>query len=572
MTSQYCQQINEQLLALIRDNVDLSVALGMPDHLNRLDDPSLEAMLDQVQRARALIETIDVSRGEDFYERLDLELTRLYLEQWVFFDTLELNGQPLRQQKPQGVDGVSGGIFQLFVNDEREASDRLADILSRLEAAPGYLAAELAVLNIPVRRWRDIEVEQAAGLPELFETILNWARENAFVRLDALEAAVAATNAALEHYAGTLADMPTTDAFSIGREQMEALLDVKRIGKTPEALRQMAADYMSATREELEALRDRLVAKYQLADDTDLAALHDFLNERYAVALTDGRLASVLDHYNAEKEKITAWNKARGLFPIPEDQDMVIIQTPGFLEPVIPAGAMWPPLPLRDGTRKSMVHLTLKEDELAEHTHLGIPIMMVHEGIPGHHLQFASASLQPSLIRRLFSANEHAEGWTTMLEDYMLDNGYVEDELIDEVRFITKRDISRLVARVGIDLYFMSGDKRFLEVGLDLSFDSEDPFENAALLLKTATGFTDGRVQAELNWYSTEHGYPLSYLTGNRLVWELKNELAENNPKNLPSEDLDREFHRIYLESGCMPVSALRSVFSHEGLLQKPDS
>jgi uncharacterized protein (DUF885 family) len=228
---------------------------------------------------------------------------------------------------------------------------------------------------------------------------------------------------------------------------------------------------------------------------------------------------------------------------------------------------MWPPLALRKGTAKSMVHLTIKKDELDEHTRLGICTMMIHEGIPGHHLQFASAVQQPSLVRKIFDANEHAEGWTTMLEDYMLDAGYVDSDIRDEVRFVAKRDISRLVARVGIDLYFMTGDKHYLDVGLDLVFDADDPFENAARLLKTATGFTDGRVQAELNWYSTEQCYPLSYLTGNRMVWELKNDLVDANPKQLSSDELDREFHRIYLQTGCMPVASLREVFRHEGFL-----
>ena len=31
--------------------------------------------------------------------------------------------------------------------------------------------------------------------------------------------------------------------------------------------------------------------------------------------------------------------------------------------------------------------------------------------------------------------------------------------------------------------------------------------------------------------------------------------------------ELDREFHRVYLQSGCMPVTSLRSVFQHEGFL-----
>lgn len=567
MPSQHYLDINSQLLEFIRGNADLSVALGLPDHLGKLGDPSLAASRREIERASQISASIDESLGEGFDERLDLSLIKLYLQQWIAFDTLEINGRPRRVQKPAGVDGISAGVFQLFVNDERDASERLDNILSRLELAPDYLREELAVIDTPVRRWRDIELAQARGLPELFDSIADWARATDFPRREELDSAIDHANEALKNYCQSLESLPVVEHFAIGREQMDTLLELKQLGKTPEALRHMAADYMAETRSQLEELRGRLLEKYELDADTSLETLHDLLCERYAVPLKDDRLDSVLDHYLAEKDKITAWNRERQLFPVPQGQDMVIIQTPGFLEPVIPAGAMWPPLPLRDGVRKSMVYLTLKADELAEHTHLGIPMMMVHEGIPGHHLQFASASLHDSLIRRLFNANEHAEGWTTMLEDYMLDEGYVDDSLIDEVRFSTKRDISRLVARVGIDLYFMSGDKHFLDVGLDLQFDSDDPFENAALLLKTATGFTDGRVQAELNWYSTEHGYPLSYLTGNRLVWELKKDIVDANRDRLPLDHLDREFHRIYLESGCMPVTSLRAIYREQGLL-----
>ncbi len=154
-----------------------------------------------------------------------------------------------------------------------------------------------------------------------------------------------------------------------------------------------------------------------------------------------------------------------------------------------------------------------------------------------------------------------------MLEDYMLDVGYIEDDLVDEVRFIAKREMSRLVARVGIDLYFMTRDKDYLNVGLDLEFNSDDVFVNAAKLLKTATGFTDGRVQAELNWYSTEQSYPLSYLTGNRMVWQLKADIKAANKKGLNILALDQAFHEVYLTSGCMPVESLRSVFKNLGYL-----
>lgn len=563
----YLDTINDRFLDYLRADADVSMALGLPDHLDQLGDPSLEAHWASVEHARELLADIDEDQAEDFYARLDLGLIRRYLQLDLFFKTLENHGELQRRRRPGGVDGISEGIFQLFVNDERDSTARLTDILARLRQAPAYLEAEIAVLTTPVKRWRDIEMQQAAAVPELFQSILDWSGETSFPDRDALAEAIDGANEALKSYAEALAALPTTDEFSIGLDKVEELLALKQIDRSPEQLRQMAAEYMADTRESLETLRQRLVARHGLDADTDTATLHDFLNEKYAVSLENGELESVLDHYHRERDAVQRFINERKLFPIPADQDMVIMMTPGFLQPVIPAGAMWPPLALRQGTAKSMVHLTVKEDQLAEHTRLGICMMMVHEGIPGHHLQFASAVNQDSLIRKLFNAMEHAEGWTTMLEDYMLDAGYVDSDIEDEVRFVTKRDISRLVARVGIDLYFMTGDKQYLDVGLDLEFDSEDPFENAALLLKTATGFTDGRVQAELNWYSTEQCYPLTYLTGNRMVWALKQDLIDANPKQLEAEELDREFHRIYLQSGCMPVASLREVFGFEGYL-----
>lgn len=561
----YFSEINDRFLQYLKSDVDQSVALGLPDHLARLGDPSMPVFQRSLEAAGQLLAAIDAARVDGFYEKLDLELIARHLQGDIFFKTLELDGELRRRRKPGGVDGVSEGIFQLFVNDERSAQERLSDILSRLKQAPEYLRAELRVLTTPVSRWRDIEVEQAKEVPELFDSIERWAAETGFTELEELREQITRVNAALAGYVDALKVMSVTDRFAIGMDKVEELLAIKQIDRSPEQLRAMAAGYMEQTLNTIETLRARLVSKYQLDPDTDADALQDFLNRRFAVELEEGELSTVLNVYEREREKILEFIRERDLFPVPADQDMHIMMTPGFLQPVIPAGAMWPPLALREGTRRSMVHLTLKEDELDEHTHLGIGMMMVHEGIPGHHLQFASASLQDSLVRRIFDASEHAEGWTTMLEDYMLDVGYVDADLVDEVRFITKRDISRLVARVGIDLYFMTGDSHYLNVGLDLDFGSDDPFVNAATLLKAATGFTDGRVQSELNWYSTEQGYPLSYLTGNRMVWELKQDIAGANTRKLAELELDREFHRIYLETGCMPVASLRRVFEYEG-------
>ena len=53
------------------------------------------------------------------------------------------------------------------------------------------------------------------------------------------------------------------------------------------------------------------------------------------------------------------------------------------------------------------------------------------------------------------------------------------------------------------------------------------------------------------------------------MVWKLKEDIQSANLKRLPAGALDKEFHRIYLSSGCMPVNSLREVFRYEGLLPR---
>ncbi|MFT6448954.1 MAG: hypothetical protein ACJAW8_001307 [Oleispira sp.] len=564
--------VSQDFKFFVLSDADTSMGLGHTSHLDQLGDPSLQQLEHDTAQAKTILTSLENCVGEDFNQQLDLELMARYLKQQIFFAELEQDGQPQRCRQPGGVDGISEGIFQLFVNDERTAEARLDNILSRLQQAPAYLEVEASIITQPIKRWRDIEVEQGEGLPDLFATIYSWAKETGYPKGDELEQAIRTCNSALEIYLNDLRVRECLTDFKIGEDKVIELLALRNIKQSPAELIQMARDFMADTQSLLTSLNKRLCKKHELAAETSDEQLHEFLNEKFAAQIKEGKLDSVLDYYSDQIQSINNFIEQRHLFAIPAQQEIRLLQTPSFLEPVIPAGAMWPPLALRPGKKTSLVYLTLKADQLAEHTELGIPVMMIHEGIPGHHLQFATAAQHPSFIRRIFSANEHAEGWTTMLEDYMLDVGYISDELVDEVRFIAKREMSRLVARVGIDLYFMTGKREYLNVGLDLGFNSEndysdDVFENAAKLLKKATGFTDGRVQAELNWYSTEQSYPLSYLTGNRLVWKLKQDIQSANKKDLDALALDQAFHKVYLESGCMPVENLRSVFEHEGYL-----
>lgn len=542
--------------------------LGLLDGLGALPDPTLAAFAGDVLRARQLLAQIALidTAALDFGQRLDLSLARLSLEREIFDLTLRIDGRLVAELMPRAGDDIGDGIFMLFINDPRPPGLRLDDILARLEAAPEHLDAMLERLDTPVARWVAIDQEKVAALPELLQTILGWAESIGYPSLLRLQAAAEVATGALLDYNDRIGQLPTTERFHIGDTAARRIVRLRGIERSLEELHSYACSFLARTQAEIATLRERLVAKYELPADSTTEALQAFLNEKFAVTVLDGDLESVLTVYQEERQKIRAFISEHDLFPILDDQDMKILRTPAFMAPSIPAGAMMSPPPFREGTRTSLVYLTLSEALLDEHNRLGIPCMMIHEGIPGHHLQLATAAAHPSVIRRHTDAMDQAEGWTTMLEDYMLDMGYMGD-LTDEARFITKRDLSRIGARVAIDLFFMTGDRGYLDVGVDADLSDPDPFVAAGSLLKAVTGFTDGRVEAELNWYSQERGYPLSYLTGNTLVWELKRDIIAANKGRLEGLALDREFHRVFLKAGNMPVSRLRLVFQHEGLL-----
>lgn len=542
------------------------VELGVDRRLDELPDPSEAAHDEHLAAASRLLDQLDavLPTDADFDTTLDADLARLTLQAQVHRDSYRFNDRTRAAQLPTAGRDIGDGIFPQFINDPRPAPERLDSITGRLEGVPGYCAALLARLDTPVARWVAIDKEEVSGLPQFFETLVGWAREIGWEQLPRMERAVTCATEALQSYTEGLCRLPTTTQLHLAEADARRIVELNGIDKSLEDLHRMATGYLAETGATIEELRSRLVGKYGLPADTTADALTEFLAERYRVTLPTGALEDVLTRYEQEADKILAFISERDLFPIPPAQAMTILRTPGFMEPSIPAGAMMPPAPFRPGIRTSLVYLTLSQELLAEHTELSIPGMMIHEGIPGHHLQLATAGLHPSVIRRHFNGNHHAEGWTTMLEDYMLDMGYM-GELEDEARFVGKRDISRIGARVAIDLFFMTGEKAFLDVGVPCDLSSDDPFVAAGHLLATVTGFVPGRVQAELNWYSTERGYPLSYLTGNRMVWEMKHDVGAAS--GLRGLDLDRRFHALYLQSGNMPLSFLRRVFGHEGLL-----
>lgn len=555
--------MEDNILNYLKSDPNFCLLTGINQNLGDLPDPGKNKAISNQGRLKMLSNKFaQINKDElSFDEKINYELWELILEQKKIEYELEIDKVPQHYRMPMAAEMISGPLFVLFINDPREAKLRIVNIISRLDKVPDFLISYKRSIYEPVERWVKMELEKLTGLPEFFENLVNWAKETEFKNIARLEKAVLKANSALDQYANFLKVNNTSQNIFIGEKQMQRVIDSRGIKLSPGELHTIAKDFIAENTKDVDVLRTKLIQKYDLPKSTTAEELQRFLNSKYKVERTNDQTDGfdfVLDRYQAEREKILAFIKGRDLFPVMEDQDMHIMQTPNFMKPSIPAGAMMEPLAMRPGVKKSLVYLTLSEELLDEHTEISIPSMMIHEGIPGHHLQLSWSATNDSIVRRIYSGMDLAEGWTTMLEDYILDMGYA-GELEDELRFSGKRDIARIGARVAIDLYFMSGDKKYLNIGIDINSGSDDPFVNAGNLLKAVTGFVDDRVSGELNWYSQERGYPLCYLTGNHLVWKLKASFKAQNPDQ---DDvwIDKEFHKRFLLAGNMPVSILEKI------------
>lgn len=541
-------------------------ALGFSQYGGSLPDRSPEAGEEMVRQARALLAQARSLDREALTadQETDVRLAERMLERACHDHLHARAGLPAHARVSSAGDDLADGIFMLLVNDPRPAAARFDDIVQRLEGVPAYLRGLRARVRAPVERWRQVELDKLSGVGELYETARRFGESELPERsLERFERARQAALDAIDIYRKHFRALPGTKAIHVGRQTAERIVQLRGIELSLDALHRMSRRFLRRTRERLEELRGPLAERYAGNPKASLLEVQDALAEHFAVPLGDRGMDAVLDAYGEERARILDFIGERDLFPLPDDEELRILKTPTFLEPTIPAGAMVPPPPFREGRRTSLVYLTLRPELLAEHTRLGIPGMMIHEGIPGHHLQLTWAGLHPSVIRRHEEAMDQAEGWTTRLEDYMLDLGYM-GELTDACRFVTKMDLARLGARVAIDLFFMTGERGFLDVGVPDAdpVEGEEPFQAAGRLLSAVTGFTPARVEAELNWYSMEPGYPLSYLVGNQLTHELATDMV--GPAGL---ERDRRFHETFLRAGSMPMADLRRHFRQQGLL-----
>jgi len=416
---------------------------------------------------------------------------------------------------------------------------RLQALLKRLREIPRMLLQGMenlrsAELIPPV--WLKIGRQSADAAQKFFsDIILNVSGQIEHLRNDLLAAATLASKT-LKNYSEFLSDelsqKPAGD-FAAGREYFDFLLsDFHRLPYNAADIEKVGSEYMEKTLDEIKRLTAEIDPRKKWTEVIDDVKRDTPTSE------------SLLDRYRKEIDKTRRFIVDNDLVSIPDGETLSVIETPASHRGVLPYAAYLSAPPF-EKEQEGIFWVTpvdpdadepRAKEQLSGHSHAAIAVRTLHEGYPGHHLQFCHANRVDSKIRRIFGTSVFAEGWALYCEEMMREQGYLND---NKTRLIQLKDQLWRACRIVIDVRLHTGQCTFDE--------AVDMLVDVARLERT-------NAVAEVNRYTQSPTQPMSYLIGKIEIEKLIN----NYRDKFPDVSL-REIHNKLISYGTIPVSLVRN-------------
>jgi hypothetical protein len=464
--TRFDSELGENDAALHRDYADLLA--GTLREVERLPDNAFEAddWLDR-RGLLALLRTGHLEHGPS-------------LERW-------------RTNPQVHCDAAIQAVFGLLVRHATNLKKALPAIESRLEKLPRFLRSGAAVVRKPVPLWTKLACRTCEGAdvflagvePTLQAVSTHPARTSELLR-EARGAFAAYSRAIRRKQPGPV------NGFSIGRERFEMLVR-ERLGlnySLPEA-EAIGRDLIASLTADLK----REAAKFGRRPAREVI--------ESAAAAWQPASGSLLSEYASATVEVRERFRAADLLTLPENERLKVMPVPEFLKHQFPTAAYHQPGPFakkQEGifwVNDLSLGLADPARRAAEvRQHYGLELTCAHEGYPGHHVQFVTQNRHPSRTRRMFAHAIYYEGWTLWCERMCIEHGIWDSP---HARLIQLSDALWRAWRIVIDCGLHGGA---------LSY------HGACRTLMEGVGFTLGRAQGDVNWYTSAPTVPMSYLLG----------------------------------------------------------
>ena len=515
----------------LRWNMDpvAATAAGVRYHDHRLGVFGAEDVKHHVAALKSLggaLEECDV-------ESLDEEIDRTAL-----LDELRFTVYQFEQEQPHVMNPTFwlthalDGLYFLLALTDRAHAERSDAAASRVRDLPAFL--ELA--STTLRDCPAVFVETALQVAKQSFALLDEV-EREFAPADAEDFAAACNSARTaivvfsDYLRNDLLENGSAD-FAIGEDGFNFRLRFQH------ALRSTAPElwrYGLSLIQEVEEQLDSMAA--EIEPGTAWRDLVDRLKADHPAS------HELVDTYDTHMERSRRFVEEHGLVSVPAGT-MQVVATPAFLRPLIPFAAYQPPGAFSE-VRLGWFYVTrpdasadedLEEQVLRGHCEYDLPVTALHEGYPGHHLQFLAAQALPSMVRKTVGSPLTIEGWALYCEEMMREAGFyasVEEQLFQKVALLWRA--CRIVLDIGLHTRGMT-------------------FDEAVELLVERVGFDRPQAESEVRRYCAEPTYQLCYAVGLRELMALRDayEEAQGSGYSL------RRFHDEVLKYGGLPVSLIR--------------
>ena len=315
-------------------------------------------------------------------------------------------------------------------------------------------------------------------------------------------------------------------AYSFGKEYYDyAIRLYTTTAMTADEIHELGLSEVARLRSEMEGVKEKV------GFTGDLNAFFEHVRTRAALMPFDDP-QQVIDNFNAIHDKMKA--KVDMLFELQPKTPFEVRRVEAFREKS--AAAHYNPGSL-DGTRPGVFYVPIPN--VKEYNIFSDEDLFLHEAIPGHHFQISLQQENTALpdFRKTLWYSAYGEGWALYCESLGKELGLYDDpyQYFGMLSAEMHRAI-RLVVDTGIHT---KGWTREQAIAFSLANEAEPEYA----------------IVSEIERYMANPGQALSYKIGQLKLRELR---AMAEQKLGDAFDI-RAFHRIVLESGCIPLALLEN-------------
>jgi uncharacterized protein (DUF885 family) len=522
--------------------------MGIHSYDHRLADYSSRSVKSMIQKLKDHEVQLHKFKSADL--PLDARIDYVLLKSNIDMALLHLDKIAWHEKSPKVyVDEAINGIYFLMLSQHAPLSERLHSILARMRAVPDlfetarknvskpppiYIELATSALEAGIDFYRQVASELMSAFPDRADEIL--------------EVSTKAREAMNEFIEYLSAATPGEDnRFAIGKKNFDYMLS-----------HEYFLDYDSDSLLKIgEQLLDQAQRTY-FEFEAHVEENHQNGQDSVFVPKSFTR-EDVLDYYNWEIRQTRLFLTENDILTIPENvAPLEVVETPAFLRTMITSIAYQPAGPFDDVQRayfyvRPIPHDLDRGQLEARYRYVhrrGFRSSIVHEGYPGHHLQFQIAAQQDNPVRKWQTNIMLIEGWALYCEEMMYHSGLYGEE--DPAQWLQVLDGIRFrAARIVADVKLHTG--RF-------GFDECVNWMTETLGVETESGRQF--IRGEVRRYTHAPAYQMSYLIGKQEILRLREAVEARDGDNFS----EKAFHDALLAQGSIPLTLMWEIMD----LQKP--